>query len=73
MIEDKTKAEAERSIQRGTLALSEGRVDAAMEALLQAETLFRQLHDAAGLAQCRIVMGEAQQQNGATRSGSRQL
>ena len=50
MIEDRTKEEAERTLQRGILALGEGRIDVATDALHQAETLFRQLHDVANLA-----------------------
>src|SRR5690348_16605097 len=63
--QDIVRDEALANLRAGTTALGEGRLERAAEALVSAETVFRQLHDSAHAADSRAALAEVQRQNGA--------
>ena len=63
--QDAVRDEALANLRTGTTALAEGKLERAAEALVYAETVFRQLHDTTHAADSRAALAEVQRQNGA--------
>ncbi len=59
------RADALAQLRAGSIALGEGRLEQAAEALVTAETVFRRLNDLEHAAESRVELAEVQRQNGA--------